>query len=213
MMRHLFTAVAALVIAGSCEAGTITKSNVDHKVSVKETYANGVRSTTLKFTLTTSVEADLTKGETAGFSPDTLIQASFPLGPSASFSLAEDPEYVPGDTSVKVTRSTIFNSVLWKLVVNMRWDGNKLKLTAKATASQQFDKPALIEWEAVPKTKTKRTSNTNLLVSLLADNADVEFLNLGIEVPVTIKTVDTLETKPNGTTKRGANQSIKGRIR
>lgn len=209
-MKHLLSVVAALAITGSCEAGTITKAKITHQLSIKETYAGGVSATTLKFSLVTSLEADISLPEASGFSPATVIQTSFPVGPPASFRLTDDPKYQVGATAVKVRSTTVFNHVTWKRTISMRWDGGKLKLSAKITASQKLSTTSPVQWENVEPSIINTVTPTDLFTSLLGDNDGTEFLNLGTTVPVTISVLNSTAPKTNGSIKFVSTQSIRG---
>jgi hypothetical protein len=202
--------VALLVIAGDADAGTITKAKVGQKLSTKESCRDGFCLATLKFTLKTTIEADISLSEAAGFQPNTVVHGSFPLGPSSSFRLTEDPNYEADDTSVKFSSTTVFNGIAWKRTITMSWNDQTLKLAVVTSVNQPLIFPAPVEWQGVPKTSDTKTSAGGLLVSLFAENLGTEFLNLEATVATKFKTSRTTKTTKKGDTVLASNQSIGG---
>src|SRR5688572_25687353 len=190
-MRLLVSIAAAIAVAGSSAAGTVTKGKVTHKLTINEIYTNGNVATTQKLSLTTSLEADLLPTEVDGFGSETRIHVSFPIGPSISFRLDDDPNYEAGDTSIKINEAVLFNGVEWKTTISMRWTGGVLKLNGKATGSQKVDGASPVAQLALPKINTTRETTTDLVLGLSADNAGTGFLRLVATVPATIKTTDS----------------------
>ncbi len=209
-MRPLLCLVVFLVIAGVSEAGTITKAKVAQKLSNKESCRDGFCIVTLKFTLKTTLEADISLAEAAGFQPDTVVRGSFPLGPSGSFRLTDDPGYAADDTSANISSTTVLNGIAWERTIKMSWDGGKLKLTVVTSVNQPLISPAPVEWAGVAKTSDTKTSAGELLITFLADNLGTEFLRLEATVATKTKAARTIKTTAKGVTVLASNQSING---
>ncbi len=208
-MKCLITLVVLLALAATASAGNVTKASIKHQLSIKDNCLAGDGcATALGFSLTTTMEADITQLEADGFSPNTLIQGSFPLGPSSSFRLSEDPNYLPGDTSVKINNTTVFNNIAWKKTISMRWDKGKLKLKAKISAKQNLGNFSP-DAEAIAKTQSKLVSPTQVLITLIGDNLNDQFLNLVAPAATSVSTSNSAKPK-KGATQFQSKQSISG---
>jgi len=209
-MKQFLTVLIAIAIACPCDAGTISRGSIQHKMTNKETCASGACDTALKFSFKTSIQGTLSPAELSEFSPNTRIQGNFPIGPSITFRLSEDPGYVNGDTSIKIIKTTIFNNVTWKHSISMRWDKGILNLQAKISTSQKVSNFYPMVWEGLPKSKTNFESAGIGLLSLSADNFGVPFLALSANLASTVATKSSAQSKSNGQTRITTSQKIRG---
>ena len=211
-MRLLLSMAITLAVAGSCAAGTITGARVSHKLTTSDTFTNGNVATTQKLSLSTSLEADLLPTEVDGFGSQTRIHVSFPVGPDISFRLDDDPNYVAGDTAIRINKSILFNGIEWKTTISMRWSGLVLRLSVRAIGSQKVQRPSLVQQLALPKAATTLETTQDLVLGVSGDNSGDGFLRLVGTVPVLIKTTDSSQTARSGATKIGSKQQIKGAL-
>jgi hypothetical protein len=210
-MRYFLTLALLMTIASQSAAGTLTKGTTNHKIMIKDSCVSGAGcATVLKLSLMTTLEAQLSPLEVNEFSPNSVLQGNFPLGPAASFRLSDDPNYQAGDTSVKINRTTVFNNISWKQSITMSWKDGRLLVKAKISANQQLGDFAAQEPMGLSKTKALLLSSATTLMSLVGDNLGDQFLNVSGPAATFIKTSNTVQPKSNGDVKLQSAQSLKG---
>lgn len=209
-MRFLLTLILLYMLPVSASAGSITKASLKHQSTVTDKCPAGDGcATALGLSLSTSIEADITPAEAAGFSPNTLIQGSFPLGPTGAFRLSEDPNYQQGDTSVKINSTILFNNVAWKRSISLRWDNGKLKLKAKISAKQNVGNFSP-DSDVTVKSQTKLASPGQVLVTLVADNLNDQFLDLQGGAATSVSTSDSAKPKKTGEVQLQSKVAVRG---
>lgn len=210
-MRSVITAILVLSLAASGSAASITKSSLKHNVAINETIMNGAGSVSaLGLSFSTSLEANLSPEEVGGFSADTVINGSFPLGPKTSFKLTEDPNYHAGSTSVKIADTVYFNDIAWKRSISMAWTGGKLKLVAKITAKPTLNNFASVEWKNLVQSQSKASYGSDVRVSIIADNLGVDFLDASTFVRSSYKASGGAKPSSSGSVKVSSKMGISG---
>lgn len=210
-MKSLIAVTGFLLAVSVCDAASITKGKISHKLSEKETCAGGNCGATVKASLSTSIEASLNPAEADGFGPDTTVQGTFPMGPYTSFKLTDDPNYQPGDTSVNIAGTVSFNNIAWTRDISLDWADGTLKLNAKVTASPTLGNQLPL-YGGMGKTKSKLAYPSPVVVSLIADNGGTEFLNLRGAIPSSTKSSRSTSSKSGSDAKLASTVAIKGKL-
>ena len=211
-MKQFVMLVSALLLAGAACAGDVTDSSLNYRIMIQNRCDTGDCDTMVRLNIVTDLKANLSPTEVLNLGPDTVIRGNFPLGPTASFELNDDPAFVPGSTGVKIHETTTYNGIPWEKKITMDWKDNELRLKATITANAKLSDFEHTPYEDLIKTRTKLKEPSTVRVQLVGENSGADFLTLdGPSIPVYLKVQDSTKSLKDGSIKLKSNQSVQGR--
>lgn len=212
-MKIILSTLALLCLTPTLSASDIVKASAKSSISVSDTVYTGSESASaLGFAHSTTVELALIPGTSANFNADTIISATFPLGPRPYFKISEDPHYHDGATSIKISDSITHNRIQWKRSITMSWTDDKVKLVAKISAKPKLDDFTPTDWEHTVKSQFKQAYSSALPMSLIAENDGTDFIDTSATLHTSYKVSGAVKPSSKGSVKVSSKQSESGKF-